>query len=75
MTTGDMPARNAPAVSAAAGSAAGSAASAAADPLPGAGGQSLAGKKAIVTGGSRGIGNAIVREFVARGATVWPGAR
>ncbi len=32
---------------------------------------SLAGKKAIVTGGSRGIGNAIVRELLARGASVW----
>jgi 3-oxoacyl-[acyl-carrier protein] reductase len=31
----------------------------------------LTGKKAIVTGGSRGIGNAIVREFLSRGATVW----
>ena len=31
----------------------------------------LEGKKAIVTGGSRGIGNAIVREFLADGATVY----
>jgi NAD(P)-dependent dehydrogenase (short-subunit alcohol dehydrogenase family) len=31
----------------------------------------LRGKKAIVTGGSRGIGNAIVREFLANGATVY----
>ncbi len=31
----------------------------------------LAAKKAIVTGGSRGIGNAIVREFLREGATVY----
>jgi len=31
----------------------------------------LKGKKAIVTGCSRGIGNAIVREFLAEGASVW----
>jgi 3-oxoacyl-[acyl-carrier protein] reductase len=31
----------------------------------------LKGKKVIVTGGSRGIGNAIVREFLAAGATVY----
>jgi 3-oxoacyl-[acyl-carrier protein] reductase len=31
----------------------------------------LKGKKAIVTGGSRGIGNAVVREFLDRGATVY----
>jgi len=30
----------------------------------------LKGKKVIVAGGSRGIGNAIVREFLAGGATV-----
>ncbi|MGA2762589.1 MAG: 3-oxoacyl-[acyl-carrier-protein] reductase [Spirochaetia bacterium] len=31
----------------------------------------LVGKKAIVTGGSRGIGNAIVKEFLKEGATVY----
>jgi len=31
----------------------------------------LTGKRAIITGGSRGIGNAIVREFAAQGALVW----
>jgi len=31
----------------------------------------LKGKKAIVTGGSRGIGNAIVTEYLRQGATVW----
>jgi len=35
----------------------------------------LAGKKAIVTGGSRGIGNAIVREFLREGATVYAVSR
>jgi 3-oxoacyl-[acyl-carrier protein] reductase len=31
----------------------------------------LAGKKAVITGGSRGIGNAIALEYVRRGAAVW----
>ncbi len=31
----------------------------------------LSGKKAIVTGGSRGIGNSIVAEFLRQGASVW----
>lgn len=35
----------------------------------------LEGKKAIVTGGSRGIGNAIVREFLQEGATVYAVSR
>jgi len=35
----------------------------------------LEGKKAIVTGGSRGIGNAIVREFLREGATVYAVSR
>jgi len=35
----------------------------------------LGGKKAIVTGGSRGIGNAIVREFLREGATVYAVSR
>ncbi|HVP20150.1 MAG TPA: 3-oxoacyl-[acyl-carrier-protein] reductase [Spirochaetia bacterium] len=35
----------------------------------------LEGKKAIVTGGSRGIGNAIVREFLREGATVYSVSR
>ncbi len=35
----------------------------------------LEGKRAIVTGGSRGIGNAIVREFLREGATVYAVSR
>ena len=35
----------------------------------------LQGKKAVVTGGSRGIGNAIVREFLKEGATVYAVSR
>jgi 3-oxoacyl-[acyl-carrier protein] reductase len=35
----------------------------------------LEGKKAVVTGGSRGIGNAIVREFLQEGATVYTVSR
>ena len=35
----------------------------------------LEGKRAVVTGGSRGIGNAIVREFLREGATVYAVSR
>ncbi len=49
----------------------GCAVSAGAAPATAAKAATLKGKKAIVTGGSRGIGNAIARELLARGATVY----